>query len=465
MSDAIFVFVGQCGITVGAAFYEQVLRKCGKLGAFASASGGAAPRCVLVDTESKVIDEVCGAAPDGLEFRASASVTEAAASTTPCHRFAAGYHGRARRPPAAARTAAAAANQPREATLVERALEAIRREAERSWMLGSFVVVHSLGGGAGSGISARLVQHLRALHPKKFIASVAVAPFATGQGALTHYNTVLCTDAPQCFADVVFLYENDKVLEASQQRLRGDAKAGRTATPPPGARVGLEALNETIGSSMAGVFVPVAGDGGHNQASQNIDLWELSASVCPAPDWKFVELYHVSSAVAASSDAKKKGAGAAKGPHATGTARGAQGGALASTKKLMEAVPRYSSANVLARTLSAQFIYRGFKASEHEHLLPAAAKVLQPVPWNPFNVDFRYDATRYTTTQWSSASLVTNRSTSAAPLDHALGNARAMYDSRAFWHWYTQDGCEDADLLAAFESVQDVVSAYKDLET
>lgn len=37
--DTIFVLVGQGGITVGAAFYEAVLRRCGKFDEHTSADG------------------------------------------------------------------------------------------------------------------------------------------------------------------------------------------------------------------------------------------------------------------------------------------------------------------------------------------------------------------------------------------------------------------------------------------
>eukprot|EP00041_Stephanoeca_diplocostata_P015184 m.288205 g.288205 ORF g.288205 m.288205 type:complete len:184 (-) comp19956_c0_seq8:1858-2409(-) len=87
------------------------------------------------------------------------------------------------------RTAARAQNTP----LLDAAIDAIRLEAERCTPV-SFVIVHSLAGGTGSGLGARIIQELRAEFPARFILSVTVAPFTSGENPM-QVRTVETTDA------------------------------------------------------------------------------------------------------------------------------------------------------------------------------------------------------------------------------------------------------------------------------
>ena len=120
MSDLVFVLVGQCGTTLGTAFFEAVRERCG-LDAFLDRGR---LRAVLVDTEPKSARAATARLPFG------ASVVS---RTGRGGNFALGYYGPRRRDdagPAVWTTALDDADAPEaERELVDRASDAVRAEA------------------------------------------------------------------------------------------------------------------------------------------------------------------------------------------------------------------------------------------------------------------------------------------------------------------------------------------------
>ena len=71
-----------------------------------------------------------------------------------------------------------------QAPLYERAMEALRREAEQAdYFLGTFLV-HSLAGGTGSGLGSRLVESYRDTFGKAYLATASVWPHSSGETPL-----------------------------------------------------------------------------------------------------------------------------------------------------------------------------------------------------------------------------------------------------------------------------------------
>lgn len=67
---------------------------------------------------------------------------------------------------------------------------AIRSEAERCDRLQGFQIVHSIGGGTGSGLGARVAEHLRAEYPGRTVNTYSTYGVATGIGE--PFNAALC---------------------------------------------------------------------------------------------------------------------------------------------------------------------------------------------------------------------------------------------------------------------------------
>ena len=68
--------------------------------------------------------------------------------------------------------------------LYERAMEALRKEVERSDFFLGMVLVHSLAGGTGSGLGSRLVEEYRDTFGKSYLMSASIWPNSSGETPL-----------------------------------------------------------------------------------------------------------------------------------------------------------------------------------------------------------------------------------------------------------------------------------------
>ena len=106
--------------------------------------------------------------------------------------------------------------------------------------------VHSLGGGTGSGLGARILEAMRTeMFRRNFILCAAVGPDARGDTVLQPYNAALCLDKHQQHADAVALFRNGTILEA----LSGRGGRGRG--------LAMEDVNSYVAASLLGALAPV----------------------------------------------------------------------------------------------------------------------------------------------------------------------------------------------------------------
>jgi hypothetical protein len=68
--------------------------------------------------------------------------------------------------------------------LYERVLESLRKEAERADFFLGTMLVHSLGGGTGSGLGSRLIEAYRDHFGKAYLSTVSVWPNSSGETPL-----------------------------------------------------------------------------------------------------------------------------------------------------------------------------------------------------------------------------------------------------------------------------------------
>lgn len=93
--------------------------------------------------------------------------------------------------------------------LYERAMEALRKEVERSDFFLGMVMVHSLAGGTGSGLGSRLIEEYRDEYCKSYLMSASIWPNSSGETPLQHYNTCFSLSHLQKNSDAVLLFQNE----------------------------------------------------------------------------------------------------------------------------------------------------------------------------------------------------------------------------------------------------------------
>uniref|UniRef100_W5MEC1 Tubulin/FtsZ GTPase domain-containing protein n=1 Tax=Lepisosteus oculatus TaxID=7918 RepID=W5MEC1_LEPOC len=409
--SAVWLHVGQCGNQLGLEWWRWVSErpsKDSKSGResvkhlntcrypFCSSDGSLAAVCV--DSEPKVLRRtqkltctaLCGRAWSLRESNIIAGQGGRGSN------WAYGYHG---------------APAEGESSLLSRAMESVRREVERKDCYCGTVLFHSLSGGTGAGLGARLCEEIREQYPAGHILSVSVVPHHHGESPLQHYNSLLSLAALQRSADGVLLFHNDEALSQALT-LQGRGLARAHGLPP---QASLAAMNSCMASCLAGLLLPVCSLTTtslslYSGLSLGLEPWELLRSVCPLPAAKFLH---------------------------TGQACS-------------------SSINVSAGC----FLMRDIQKSS-------------TLGWNEIKILSHMEDMQALISLWlyprdepspslSSRSLTvcSNHSSVEDLLQRVGQRAQDMLRARAYLHWYQRYGCEPHDFLQALDTLSAVTREY-----
>ena len=94
-------------------------------------------------------------------------------------------------------------------------LGSLRRHLERADRIDALLLFHSLAGGTGSGLGARLTVEVRDyIGPRKIMMNVAAAPLHAGEVVLQHYNVALSLASLYDATDALWLCSTDDILSA-----------------------------------------------------------------------------------------------------------------------------------------------------------------------------------------------------------------------------------------------------------
>ena len=97
------------------------------------------------------------------------------------------------------------------AELMDKVLQCIQTEVEKCSSLSAFSLIHSLGGGTGSGMGTLLLTQLKDLFPSKLLQTYSVFPYPSPQ--ISHivsepYNALLSLNILIQYADYIFPIDN-----------------------------------------------------------------------------------------------------------------------------------------------------------------------------------------------------------------------------------------------------------------
>jgi len=432
----VFVHVGQAGCQIGEALWAALAReRPGTPDLFCEPAregvGAPRPRAVLVDAEPKVVRALLAGHYPGFAFD---PCLLACGESGRGGNFALGYAGTG----AAALPAAAMSGRPE---LVDRALDATRCQVERCHgaHLGT-VLMHSLGGGTGSGLGARLVEELRDTYPHSLLATVSVLPMSLGENPLQSLNALLALAALQELTDAILLYENDRlmalaeVLRSAARPASGASNVPAQAGDPLRGGVSLASMNTVVAQDLLPFLCPP-------HASTPFDLGELLATVCPMPTHRFAQAY----------------SGDIASPQGLPT----------ETRQLVTALTR--SAPRVARTpagggsvLAAQVVVRGAQVPDPKKLGNELVDRLGGItPWQPFGTHLRCSPTPLQSAPGTARiCMLVNWKRTGQVLGEVVAQARRKYAGRTFTHWYERYGFGPDMFAHAFEALDDIVANY-----
>merc|ERR1712164_119560 len=156
------------------------------------------------------------------------------------------------------------------AELIDSVLDVVRKEAEGCDCLQGFQLVHSLGGGTGSGMGTLLISKVREEYPDRIMCTFSVIPSPKVSDTVVEpYNAVLSFHQLVEHADNCFMFDNEALYDICFRTLK-------LSTPTYGD------LNHLVSATMSGVTTCLRFPG-----QLNDDLRKLATNMVPFPRLHF----------------------------------------------------------------------------------------------------------------------------------------------------------------------------------
>ncbi|XP_071444288.1 tubulin delta chain-like [Hetaerina americana] len=367
-----------------------------------SEEGNLIARCVLVDTEKKVLrDVLCNNTSLPFTYDSNNVVSGEGGSA---NNWAYGYYHKG-------------------PELSDLALDVIRKEIEKCDAIYTFLGLLSTAGGTGSGVGSHILECVRDEYPRKTLANVVVLPFSKGEVAVQSYNTLFTLSNLLEVSDSIIVFRNDHLhhLCCFQLNIK-DAS--------------LYDLNELAMRQLSSLFLC------------NWDDYGFLTNLTPHPIHKFITL---ESAPHVPQNSVKFETPIEWKTLAKEAKRIIQNRRLSEQKESRLA------------TLANVVITRG-SGSEHSSVFDPFKKMMYFPKWVPPNLqlsmyheDRRFlNFDKYFT--WG-----TNSSDIYWPLKCNIEKAYKLYSYHAYVHQYKAYNVKEEDFLEVFTKAESVLKAYKSI--
>jgi tubulin beta len=373
---------------------------------FNEATGGRyVPRAILMDLEPETMDSV-RAGPFGLLFRPDNFIT---GQTGADNNWAKGHYTEG-------------------AALIDSVLDVLRREAECCDCLQGFQMMHSLGGGTGSGMGTLLISKIREEYPDRVVSTFSVIPSPKVSDTVVEpYNATLSVHQLTENADLCFTLDNEALYDMFFRKLK--------LTTPTHVD-----LNHMISAVVCGTTCCMRFPG-----QLNCDLRKLAVNMVPFPRLHFFMM-----------------------GFAPLTSRGSQQYRALTVPELTQ--QQFDAKNMMCaadprhgRYLTCACMFRGRMSTKEvdEQMLNMLNKNSSYfVEWISNNVtasvcDIPPKGLKMATT------LVGNSTAIQEVWKRVSEQFTAMFRRKAFLHWYTGEGMDEMEFTEAGCNMNDLVSEYQ----
>jgi len=262
--EVLTLNVGQCGIQVGNAIWEQYCAEHGITvkgdnpsthddGTFQcffeeTGAGQYVPRNLMVDLEPNVIDDVKNSTYSAIfhpEFLLSGKEDAA-------NNFARGHYTVGKE-------------------MIDKVNDRLRKLVDNCDNVQGFVINHSVGGGTGSGLGALMLERIAVDYRKKSKLGFEVYPSPTISTCVVEpYNSMLTTHWLLDHTEVSIVLDNEAIYEICQKHL--DTK-----------RPSYDNLNRLIAKAVSSMTASLRFEG-----ELNVDLNEFQTNLVPFPRLHFM---------------------------------------------------------------------------------------------------------------------------------------------------------------------------------
>ncbi|XP_076239479.1 tubulin beta-1 chain [Calliopsis andreniformis] len=426
MREIVHVQLGQCGNNVGGKFWQVISDEhglnpdgvfCGesdlqlqRMNVYFTQGAGAryVPRAVLVDLDQATLHSaqsgLCGRL-----FRPDNFVPGMAGTG---NNWAKGYYTEG-------------------AELVHVALDVVRREAESCDLMQGIQVVHSLGGGTGSGMGTLLMTMLKEEYPDRILKSYSVIPSPKMSDVVVEpYNAILalgkmidCTDETFCMDNQALHFICSNVLKLSIPTY-SDA-------------------NHLISACMSGITASLRFPG-----QLNIDLRKLMVNLVPFPRLHFFVPGYAPLTSRSSA------------PYTSLTVPELTMQLFTPNNMLAFCDP------VTGKFLTAATIFRGRMSTKHvdEQMLNIQNRnSTYFVEWIPNNIQIAICDIPPRGLRMS-ATMISNTTAIQDLFKRLSKTFDEMLKKKAYLHWYTAEGMDEAEFFESGKNVHELICEYQQLQ-
>jgi len=364
------------------------------------------PRAILVDLEPGTVD-VVKASPMGTLFKPDNMIF---GSNGAGNNWAKGHYTEG-------------------AELVDKVIDAVRKETENCDAPQGFQICHSLGGGTGSGMGTLLLLKIRDTYPDRITTTYSVYPSPKVSDTVVEpYNAILSTHQLLENSDETFIVDNEALYNISHNLLKMNAPT-------------YAELNCLVAEASCGITCSLRFPG-----KLNGDLRKLGVNLVPFPRLHF---FLVSQAPLFTKDSKDR-------MKLTVQELTTQGWSERNFYSNVKA----SDGKYLAVALT----YRGsMTTSEVDENVRKLNEKNEAsfVEWIPNNVKSGVVEIPPTTIKMS-ATFVGNTTALKGIFQRLATQFGAMYKRKAFLHWYKNEGMDEMEFQEADKNVRDLITEYED---
>uniref|UniRef100_A0A0C9RAR9 Tubulin beta chain n=1 Tax=Fopius arisanus TaxID=64838 RepID=A0A0C9RAR9_9HYME len=423
MREIVHVQIGQCGNGIGCRFWEVIADEHGvdcsgnwrgesdlqleRMNVFfTEARGGRfVPRAILVDLDESSLDT----AMSGSVGRLFSPDNVLSGRAPAANNWAKGHYTEG-------------------AEIMDHTLELIRREAETCDMIQGFQVVHSLGGGTGSGMGALLLENIRGEYGDRIVSTYSVLPSAKiSETVVEPYNATLSINRLVATTHETFFIDNQALHEICTRILK-------LRKPSYGD------TNHLVAMCMAGVTTCLRFPG-----QLNADLRKILVNMVPFPRLHFF----------------------APG-YAPLVSRGARDYRALSvpelTKQVFDAKGLFADCDpTRGRYLTVAVIFRGRMSTRQvdEQMRNIQDKNSRYfVEWIPNCIKTAICDIPPRGIKMS-ASVISNTTAIQEPLNRISEAFGAMFKRKAYVHWYLGEGMEEMEFTEAQDGLHELISEYQ----
>jgi len=320
------------------------------------------------------------------------------------------------------------------AELVDSVLDAVRIQAENCDCPQAFQLMHSLGGGTGSGMGTLILLKIRDAYPDRITCTFSIFPSPKVSDTVVEpYNAVLSSHQLLENSDETFIIDNEALYNIMHNVLKDK-------------EVAFDKLNALISQVACGLTASLRFPG-----LLNGDLRKLGVNLVPFPRLHF---FLVSQSPLLAKDIQDK--------------------VNTNVKDLItqSKTPSHFYSNVKpddGKYLAASYSFRGipddknFSTAEIEKQVKDMQKDNSDefVDWIPSNVKTGV-VTIPPVTSATSATFIANSTALKGIFQRLATQFGAMYKRKAFLHWYKGEGMDEMEFQEADKNVRDLITEYQD---